>query len=102
MCFGLDIFGLNSGNKRQAKALEEQARNERLLAQASQQNLESQIARNAAADKAKSLLDKPVETTEVVLGETAPAPSMDEAGRRRTRRSKFNMPMQGGSGLGGL
>lgn len=102
MCFGLDIFGVNKGAKQQAKALEEQARQERLLAKANQQSLEGQIARQAAGDKAKELLSKPIETTDVTVGEVAPKATIDETGRRRTARSKFQMSGSGGAGLGGL
>jgi len=101
MCFGIDIFGVNKGAKQQAKALEQQAKQERLLAQANQQNLEGQIARQAAGDKAKEL-SKPVETTDVTVGEVAPKATIDETGRRRTARSKFQMSGVSGAGLGGL
>ena len=101
MCFGLDILGINSGQKKQAKALEEQAKQERLLAQAGQQNFENQIAQQKASEDAKALLSKPVEETSVVLGETTAKPTQDTRGRRKTTRSTFQLqPSQ--SGLGGL
>lgn len=102
MCFGLDIFGTGKAAKNQAKALEEQARQERLLAQASQQNLENQIARQKAAEDARALLEKPMETTSVTVGEQEDAATVDETGRRRTNRSKFQVTRPSGAGLGGL
>lgn len=102
MCFGINLNPFSSGGRgREAKALEEQARQTRLLAQANQQSLESQIARQKASEDAKALLDVPMETTDVTVGEQAAAPTLDEAtGKRRTTRAKFQF--SGASGTSGL
>lgn len=101
MCFGINLNPFSTGGKgREAKALEEQARQTRLMAQASQQSLESQIARQKASEDAKALLDTPMETTSVTVGETASAPTVDATGKRRTTRAKFQFAGDSTSGLG--
>jgi alanyl-tRNA synthetase len=81
------------------KAANMQAGNDRLLAQAAQQALETTLAQKRASDKAAELLSKPQELIDVQLAPDAPAAEIDATtGRRKTTRSKF-MSSTSGSGI---
>lgn len=97
---------LSSGKKAariQAKATLEaanmQAANDRLIAQAAQQSLETTLAQKNASDKAAELLSKPQEQIDVQLAPDAPAAEIDvTTGRRKTTRSRFQSA-KSGSGI---
>jgi hypothetical protein len=94
------LSGGKKAAKRQAaatlKAAEMQAANDRLVAQAAQQSLETTLAQKNAADKAAELLSKPQEQIDVQLAPDAPAAEIDvSTGRRRTTRSKFQSASTG-------
>lgn len=102
MCFGLGILsslmGTGKAAKAQRKAAEAEAANDRLMAQAAQQQREASIAQQKASSDAATLLDRPVEPVTVQVGEQANAPVDPTTGRRRTPRSQFQISNPG-SGL---
>lgn len=89
----------NSGAKaarEQAKAMKEQAEqqayNDRLMAQAAQNARETVLNQDKAAAAAAELTDKPVDKVDVQVGEDVPAAEIDPStGRRRTVRSSFQL-----------
>lgn len=96
MCFGLGILssltGAKSAAKAQRKAAEQQAQNDRLMAQAAQQQREASIAQNKAAEEAAAVLSRPIEDVSVQVGEQPTGTDIDPAtGRRRTPRSSFQI-----------
>ena len=95
MCFG------NKAAKRQARAMEAQAKqqavNDQYAAQAAAQARESAIKLDSAAKAAAELLAKPVDKAEVTLSEDVPAAEIDPStGRRRTTRSSFQINRNSG------
>lgn len=96
MCFGLGLLGKLTGANKAAKATrkaaEQEAYNERLMAQAAQQAREASIAQNKAAEEAAAVLSRPIETVSVQVGEESPEQQVDPTtGRRRTPRSTFQL-----------
>lgn len=90
MCFG------NGAAKRQAAAMEAQAKqqavNDQYAAQASAQARENALKMDQASKAAAELLAQPVEKAEVSLSEDVPAAEIDpDTGRRRTTRSSFQV-----------
>lgn len=95
MCFG------NKTAKRQAKAMEAQAKqqalNDQYATQATAQARESALKMDQAAKAAAELLAQPVDKAEVQLSEDVPAAEIDPTtGRRRTTRSSFQINRQSG------
>jgi len=98
MCFG------NKQAKRQAKAMEAQAKqqavNDQYEVQASSQARENAINMEQAAKAAADLLAQPVDKAEVSLAEDTPAAEIDpNTGRRRTTRSSFQVARTAGINL---
>lgn len=98
MCFG------NKTAKRQAAAMEAQARsqaiNDTYAAQAAAQAKTSAIQMDQAAKAAAELLAAPVERAEVALSENVPVAEIDPTtGRRRTTRSSFQINRTSGINL---
>lgn len=96
MCFGLGILSGITGARKAAKATrkaaEQQAENDRLMAQAAQQSREAAIAQNKASEEAAAVLSRPVEGVTVQVGEQPTGTDIDPAtGRRRTPRSSFQI-----------
>jgi len=98
MCFG------NKAAKRQAKAMEAQAKqqavNDQYAIQASTQARESSLRMEQASKAAAELLAQPVDKAEVSLAEETPAAEIDpNTGRRRTTRSSFQINRTSGINL---
>lgn len=98
MCFG------NNTARRQAKALEAQAKsqaqNDAYSALAAAQAKTSAIAMDKAAKTAAELLAQPVEKAKVTLSEDTPVAEIDPTtGRRRTTRSSFQINRTSGINL---
>ena len=98
-----DLFGTKKAAKIGAaatlKSAEDQAKANRLAAQAAQANTETIIAQTRASDAARELLDVPMEEAQVDIA-VGDAPEIDPAtGRRRTRRSAFMANVSSGSGI---
>lgn len=98
MCFG------NKTAKRQARAMEAQAKqqalNDQYGAQAAAQAQANARSMEQAAQAAAELLAQPVERAQVSLSEDVPAAEIDPAtGRRRTTRSSFQIARNTGINL---
>jgi hypothetical protein len=100
--------GLFGGGKKAAritaaatlKSAEMQAANDRLVAQASQNSMETMLAQSVASDKAAELLSVPQGQIDVQLGASTDAPTVDEAtGKRRTVRQKYTPTRNKGTQL---
>jgi len=100
MCLGLGLLERVTGQRAAAKAARKsakQAEEQALLqAQGSQDQLETNIAQQAAAAKAKELLDVPIESTDVEVGTTSNSELDPATGRRRSARSRFQMEAASG------
>lgn len=82
------------------KAAEDQAKANRLAAQAAQQSTETMIAQGKAADAARELLDVPMEQVEVDIATGDNPEEVDPTtGRRRPRRAAFLANVSSGSGI---
>lgn len=95
MCFGLGLLGKITGANKMAKATrkvaEQEAYNEKLMAQAAQQSREQTIAQQKAAEDAAAVLARPVEDVSVQVGEVATNEVDANTGRRRTPRQSFQI-----------
>ena len=103
MCLGLGVLerltGATAARKAQQRAARQAQQQANLQAQASQQQLETNIAQNAAAKKAEELLSVPIETTEVSTGTDLATASDATTGRRKATRDRFQLNTSAGSGL---
>jgi hypothetical protein len=97
-----DFTGAKKAAKIQASATDKaatlQANNDKLAAQAAQSSVETTIAQDKAASAAADLLSTPMDQVDVLLGSnTDSGTTVDKAtGKRRTIRSKFNLPTAAG------
>jgi hypothetical protein len=99
-----DLFGAKKAAKINAaatlKSAEDQAKANRLAAQAAQQSNEITIAQSQAASAARELLDVPMDQAVVDIATGDDAPEIDPVtGRRRTRRAAFMANVSSGSGI---
>ena len=97
-----DLFGKKSARKSAEatlKAANDQAAADRLAAQAAQSSRETSIAQIQAGDRARELLDVPMEQVQVDLA-VGPQGEVDPVtGRRRPVRAGFMSPRSSGSGI---
>lgn len=99
-----DLFGAKKAAKIGAaatlKSAEDQAKANRLAAQAAQQSSEISIAQAQAASAAKELLDVPMDQVQVDVATGDDPLEVDPTtGRRRTRRAAFMANVSSGSGI---
>jgi len=100
MCLGLGLLervtgarGARKAAQRNAKRQEEQAL---LQTQGTQNQFETNLAQQRQATKVAELLGVPVEGTDVAIGDGAGDELDPTTGRRRTVRSRFQMPATSG------
>lgn len=101
MCLGLGLFerlsGQTAARKSSQRAAKRQETNAILSAEATQNQLETNIAQQQAAEAAKELLSVPIEDTSVSVGDATAAGTVDETtGRRTATRSRFQMSSNSG------
>ena len=96
-----DITGSKKAAKQQADATMTAAnltaQNDRFAVQASQQQTETMLAQDKAAQAAATLLNIPTPQVDVSLGSNAQdGTTIDSSGKRRTARSKFTTASRSG------
>jgi len=95
MCLGLGLLekitGQAAARKQQQKSARLAAEQSRLGAEATQNQLETNIAQQKAARDAQDLLKVPIETTDVAVGDPTSAVSDPVTGRKRSARSRFQV-----------
>lgn len=99
MCLGLGLMerltGQRAARKQQQKSARLAQEQARLGAEGAQDQLETNIAQQAAARKAEELLKVPIEGTDVSLA-TEDTNADPITGRRRSARSRFQAPSTSG------